>query len=116
MANKQEEIREGMAELEHKQWAYWTQYMLDNLTEQNIERWKRQAKILYQDLSDGEKTSDRKWADKSLSCLHSQGVVIKVKCPDCNWSQFVGEESVGMTPCHTCNSTGYLIEPLIKEA
>lgn len=54
--------------------------------------------------------------DAVFSYLHSQGVVIKVKCSDCEWSQFVDEEIVGMTPCHSCNSTGYLIEPLIKEA
>ena len=54
--------------------------------------------------------------DNILSYLHSQGVVIKVKCPDCEWSQFVDEESVGMTPCYSCNSTGYLIESLIKES
>ncbi len=46
--------------------------------------------------------------------LDSQGVVRKVKCPDCSWSQFK-DEAVGMTPCHRCNSTGYIIEPLIKE-
>ena len=46
--------------------------------------------------------------------LHSQGVVIRVKCPDCAWSQFQ-HESAGMAPCYTCDSTGYLIEPLIKE-
>ena len=44
--------------------------------------------------------------------LHSQGVVIKAKCPDCAWSQFK-DEVVGMTPCDSCNSTGYIIEPLI---
>ena len=49
-----------------------------------------------------------------LELLHSQGVVKKVKCPDCEWSQF-GEEHVGMTPCFSCNSTGYILEPLIKE-
>ncbi len=46
--------------------------------------------------------------------LDELGVVIKVKCLDCSWSQFEGE-SVGMTACYSCNSTGYIIEPLIKE-
>ncbi|KKN71472.1 hypothetical protein LCGC14_0420510 [marine sediment metagenome] len=40
--------------------------------------------------------------------------MIKVKCPDCEWSQF-SDEMVGMTPCYRCNSTGYIIEPLIEE-
>jgi len=52
--------------------------------------------------------------DRILSLLHSQGVVIKVECPDCTWSQF-WDEVVGMTPCHSCNSMGYIVEPLIKE-
>lgn len=43
-----------------------------------------------------------------------QGVVIKVRCSDCEWSQFK-EEVAGMAPCYSCNSTGYIIEPLIKE-
>ena len=46
--------------------------------------------------------------------LSDLGVVIKVECPDCSWSQF-GEESVGMTPCYSCNSTGYIVEPIIEE-
>lgn len=54
-------------------------------------------------------------AKATVSRLHSQGVVIKVKCLDCTWSQFAEGEAAGMTPCHSCNSTGYRIEPLIKE-
>ena len=50
----------------------------------------------------------------AMYALHSQGCRIRVKCPDCEWSQF-GDEAVGMTPCVTCNSKGYLIEPLIGE-
>ena len=34
------------------------------------------------------------------------------KCPHCSWSEFSGEESVGMTPCRTCNSTGYIYEEI----
>ena len=49
-----------------------------------------------------------------LKELASQGCVIKVKCPHCSWSQFTNEV-VGMTPCFSCNSTGYIFEPLIKE-
>lgn len=52
--------------------------------------------------------------DSMVAYLHSQSVVIRVKCPSCVWSQF-GDEATGMTPCYHCNSTGYLIEPLIKE-
>lgn len=50
-----------------------------------------------------------------MSYLHSQGAELRTKCPDCEWSQFEGELA-GMTPCHSCNSTGYIMESLIKEA
>ena len=40
---------------------------------------------------------------------------IRVKCPDCEWGQFFQDESVGMTPCYHCNSTGYVYKPLIEE-
>ena len=42
----------------------------------------------------------------------------RIKCPHCVWWQFEGE-SVGMTPCYECNSTGYiyeLIETITLEA
>jgi len=45
----------------------------------------------------------------ALEYLHSQGVVIKVICPACSGT---GDYFFG---CKTCDSTGYIIEPLIKE-
>lgn len=63
--------RESLAELEHEQWAHWTKYMLDNLTDANIARWKKQIATPYKDLSEKEKDSDREWADKVLKLLES---------------------------------------------
>jgi hypothetical protein len=60
---------EQLAELEHEQWAHWTRYMLDNLTEENIARWRRQIDTPYEELSEKEKESDRKWARKVLGVL-----------------------------------------------
>lgn len=48
-----------------------------------------------------------------VRAFHSQGGQLRVKCPDCEWSQFQDGEAVGMTPCYHCNSTGYIFEPLI---
>ncbi len=59
-------LYEELAELEHEQWAHWTKYMIDNLTMENIEKWKRQIKMTYNELSEKEKESDRRWAEKSL--------------------------------------------------
>lgn len=67
MENK--DLLEKLAELEHLQWTEWTRYMLNNLTEKNIRRWKRQLETSYKDLSEEEKQSDRRWARKVLDLI-----------------------------------------------
>lgn len=62
-------LRELLADLEHRQWAHWTRYMLDNLTDENIARWKRQIATPYDQLTEKEKDSDREWADKVITLL-----------------------------------------------
>ena len=64
--------REKLAALEHDQWAHWTKYMLDNLTPENIARWKKQVKTPYAALSEKEKDSDRIWADKVIKIVESK--------------------------------------------
>jgi len=59
-------LREDLADLEHRQWAHWTRYMLANLTPENIERWKRQTETPYNELTEAEKDKDREWADEVL--------------------------------------------------
>jgi hypothetical protein len=66
MANISSKTREKLAELEHIQWAHWTEYMLNNLTPLNIARWKKQIKTPYTQLSEKEKNSDREWADRVI--------------------------------------------------
>ena len=62
---------EKLAELEHKQWAHWTEYMLENLYLENRERWKVQLRTSYKDLSEKEKESDRDWARKVIKLIKS---------------------------------------------
>ena len=66
---EQFQAREKLAELEHEQWAHWTEYMLANMNEENINKWRRQAGTPYDQLSEKEKDSDRNWADKALRLL-----------------------------------------------
>jgi len=61
---------EELAALEHAQWAHWTEYMLDNLTEENISRWRKQIETPYFNLSEKEKDSDRSWAKKVLEIIN----------------------------------------------
>lgn len=70
LKNKLNEIRERLADLEHQQWAHWTKYMLNNLTEENIQRWRKQIETEYKDLTEKEKDSDREWAQKVIDTLH----------------------------------------------
>ena len=60
---------EKLAALEHEQWTHWTKHMLDNLTPENIERWRKQIDTPYEELSEEEKESDRKWARKVMSLV-----------------------------------------------
>ncbi len=62
-------LYEELSELEHLQWCHWTEYMLNNLTPENIERWKRQINTPYIELSEKEKESDKKWAQKTIDII-----------------------------------------------
>jgi hypothetical protein len=62
-------IRERLAALEHEQWAHWTRYLLDHLTPENVERWRRQIDTPYEELSEPEKQGDREWADRVLEIV-----------------------------------------------
>lgn len=75
----EEELREKIAELEHEQWSHWFKYMRDNGTMENIARWCVQAETDYQDLSEKEKDSDRKWADIVLTLIRESGVFMDME-------------------------------------
>jgi hypothetical protein len=68
-------LREKLADLEHRQWAHWTKYLLEALglwvgdrgQRSDIARWRRQCETPYEALTDTEKNSDRVWADKVLA-------------------------------------------------
>ena len=62
---------EAVAAIEHDQWAHWTRYMLDNLTPENARRWDWQCVTPYNELSETEKDSDRKWAVKSITAYEA---------------------------------------------
>jgi hypothetical protein len=64
-------IRDRLAALEHEQWAHWTGYLLDHLTPENVERWRKQIDTPYEHLSEAEKQSDREWADRVLELLRA---------------------------------------------
>lgn len=64
-----EELIEKLAALEHDQWAHWTKYMLSNMSDENIKRWKKQIATPYSELSEEEKNSDREWTRKVLAII-----------------------------------------------
>jgi uncharacterized Zn finger protein (UPF0148 family) len=72
-----EEIIEELAELEHNQWAHWTKYMLNRITEDNIVKWGKQIQTKYGLLSEQEKESDREWANKVYDVLIQGFTTIK---------------------------------------
>lgn len=72
-----EETREILAAIEHSQWTHWTAYFLRTLladhpelsTDPNIIRWSRQILTDYDELSEKEKESDRKWVEKVMHAM-----------------------------------------------
>lgn len=74
---KQEEIKEELARLEHEQWVAWSKAVAEEVSLERLTRWEK-LWVAYDGLTEEQKDQDRKWADRSLGSLHSQGVVIKV--------------------------------------
>lgn len=68
-------LLEKLAALEHEQWVHWTEYMLANLTIDNLVKWRSQTRTPYQELSEKEKESDREWAMKAIKIMNSTGYI-----------------------------------------
>ena len=67
-----DELVEKLADFEHQQWTHWTRYMLANFTFDNLHRWENQCNMMYRDLSEKEKESDRYWARQALELLNKE--------------------------------------------
>jgi len=67
-----EETREKLADLEHRQWMSWTKYLVENhdIPEELEEKWKKNWED-YENLSEEEKDKDRKWADKAVAIVEN---------------------------------------------
>lgn len=71
--------RERLAATQHSIWAYWMRYMFSVgqfladgswlMPAEKAERWQRQMNTDFSDLSEQEKDSDRRQADKILKAL-----------------------------------------------
>lgn len=75
-------MREKLADLCHKQWSGWLEYMFSKGVFNNdgswtmptkfVERWRRQMATPYSNLSQSEQDSDRNEADKFLAVMKAQ--------------------------------------------
>lgn len=73
------DLIEKLAALEHEQWSHWMRHLEMKvewregigwiIPEEVIIRWQRQINTTYEDLSEAEKESDRKWARRALSVI-----------------------------------------------
>lgn len=66
------DLLEKVAEMEHKQWAHWINYQLENEDSDEWEKWVEQAQTPYHLLTEKEKKSDREWARKVLALVNSE--------------------------------------------
>ena len=77
-------MREKLAELCHEQWSGWMRYLFSFtsaplggafvISASLVKRWKRQMSTPYSELSEEEKDSDRKEADRVLKILEDAPV------------------------------------------
>lgn len=77
-------FREEIANLCHKQWSSWMEYLFSKGVSNNngswtipsefVERWTRQMNTSYTSLSEPEKDSDRKEADKFIHFLTKNAI------------------------------------------
>lgn len=75
-------LREIFANLCHQQWSGWMDYLFGKgifnedgswtMPAEFVERWRRQARTLYCDLSESEQDSDRVEADKFLYVMDKE--------------------------------------------
>ena len=82
--DKEEMMREKIAEHAHVVWQRWMGYMLSHFDEEHLNRWERQADTRYEDLPEHEKESDRAIADEYLALLR-EGIVqwiVESRCKD----------------------------------
>jgi len=71
------DLLEKVATGEHEQWSHWTKHFLDNLTPENIERWRKQIQTPYSELSKKEQESDIVWARKVLDLCFQHEMKLK---------------------------------------
>lgn len=81
MVNDQdlELLREQLASIEHARWSHWQNFMhgkcsvnLDGsltIPKELVEKWEKQYKTKYSELTDEEKESDREQVDKYLPLI-----------------------------------------------
>ena len=75
-------MRESFAKLAHSQWSGWMKYLFEKgvfnkdgswtMPPWAVKRWMQQLKTPYSELTEDEKNSDRKEADKFLALITSK--------------------------------------------
>lgn len=72
-----EELIETFARLEHEQWITWASSIMDeeNLSEERVERWRKECFVPYESLSEELKNHDRKWATAFVHMLEALDII-----------------------------------------
>ena len=71
-----EELREELADLEHRQWIHWSQHAANNddFPQHLREKWEANWKP-YDELDDDIQEMDRRWARKVIEILEERGLL-----------------------------------------
>ena len=98
------ELLESLASIQHDIWSHWMCWMFGQgcqniadgtwtMPKEKVDRWMRQMRTKYAELSEGEKESDRKEAEKVLSVFIDEMVD---RWHECDFSGRL-HEFLGMT-------------------
>jgi hypothetical protein len=82
LLNLRQQIIEKLAELEHKQWAHIINYLLQenmlHLGKYKTFEYRQLAKKPYSSLMEGQKDSDREWAEKAFK-VFADGLAVELQ-------------------------------------
>ena len=81
-----DKLREELAALAHEQWSGWMKYLFSKcgpgispgtavIPKWGVDRWLRQMDTPYSSLSDSEKESERKEADRVLEIIQKSNLI-----------------------------------------
>jgi len=73
--DRPEDLIEALAEIQHQQWAHWSQAVASEASAATQSKWQR-SWVPYSELTEELKESDRVWARKVMNLLRERKLIL----------------------------------------